>query len=66
MNKKQILLLTLVLLFSQRDLAQTETNRIISLQLQGQNVPLPVKDAFPYHLSIIDQIKYQAKIQKFA
>ena len=58
MNKKQILLLTLVLLFSQRDLAQTETNRIISLQLQGQNVPLPVKDAFPYHLSIIDQVKY--------
>ncbi len=60
MNKKRILLLTLVLLFSQRDLAQTETNRIISLQPQGQNVPLPVKDAFPYHLSIIDQIKYQA------
>ena len=60
MNKKGILLLALVLLFTQRDLAQTETNRIISLQRQGQNIPLQVKDAFPYHLRIIDQVNYQA------
>ena len=60
---KKILLLILVLLFSQRDFAQTETNRIISLQRQGQNIPLQVKDAFPYHLSIIDPINYQATWQ---
>ncbi len=60
---KNILLLILVLLFSQRDFAQTETNRIISLQRQGQNIPLQVKDAFPYHLSIIDPINYQATWQ---
>ena len=60
---KKILLLILVLLFSQRDFAQTETNRIISLQRQGQNIPLQVKDAFPYHLSIIDPINYQVTWQ---
>ena len=63
MNKKEIWLLTLVLLFPQRDLAQTEINQIISLQRQGQNIPLQVKDAFPYHLSIIDQVNYQATWQ---
>ena len=63
MNKKQFLLITLVLLFSQRDLAQTQTNRIIALQRQGQNIPLQVKDAFPYHLSIVDSINYQATWQ---
>ena len=63
MNNKKILLITLVLLFPQRDLTQTETNRIISLQRQGQNIPLQVKDAFPYHLSIVDPINYQATWQ---
>ena len=58
MNNQIILIILLALLICQKGWSQLEANRRLPLGKQNQAIPLQIREAFPYHLSVIEPGKY--------
>ena len=58
MLNQHILVIFLALLMCQKGWSQLEANRRLPLGEQNQAIPLQIREAFPYHVSVTDPGKY--------
>ena len=58
MNNQNILITLLALMICQKGWPQLEASRRLPLGEQNQAIPLQIREAFPYHVSIIEPGKY--------